>query len=117
MKRLLIDENLPDSLARRLPVECLHATDLGEQPTDSQLWEHARKRGFVILTRDADFFDRIMLHGPPPKVVWVRLGNMRRAELEDRLVASWPKICRMLAEADLLQMHPSALEAVKRSDA
>jgi predicted nuclease of predicted toxin-antitoxin system len=43
VKRLLIDENLPVSLATLLPLDCCHATELGQQPTDSLLWNHARE--------------------------------------------------------------------------
>jgi predicted nuclease of predicted toxin-antitoxin system len=75
MMHLLIDENLPASLADLLPVPCSHATDLGDQPTDQQLWAHAREKQWIILTRDSDFFDRLMLDGPPPKVIWVRKGE------------------------------------------
>ena len=32
VNHLLIDENLPASLASTLPVACSHATDLGKQP-------------------------------------------------------------------------------------
>jgi predicted nuclease of predicted toxin-antitoxin system len=116
VKHLLIDENLPVSLAQILPVECSHATDLGAQPSDTQIWSHARERNWTILTRDTDFFDRIMLQGPPPKVIWVRLGNIRRTELESLLVKLWPAICNLLTDADLVEVHPTSLEAVKRSD-
>jgi len=67
VKHLLIDENLPASLALLLPVTCSHATDIGQQPTDTALWTYARQRDWTILTRDTDFFDRLMLEGPPPK--------------------------------------------------
>ena len=117
MKHLLIDENLPTSLVRLLPVECSHATDLGQQPSDSLLWSHARERNWTILTRDTDFFDRIMLQGPPPKVIWVRLGNIRKADLESLLISLWPAICNLLTDADLVEVHPNVLEAVKRSGA
>ena len=116
MTHLLIDENLPTSLARILPVPCSHATDLGTQPSDSLLWAHARERGWTLLSRDTDFFDRVMLLGPPPKVIWVRLGNIRKADLENLLVQIWPQICHLLTDADLVEVHPNALEAVKRSD-
>jgi predicted nuclease of predicted toxin-antitoxin system len=29
----------------------------------------------VIVTKDEDFHRLSVLHGPPPKVVWVRSGN------------------------------------------
>ena len=117
MKHLLIDENLPASLAQILPVECSHATDIGPQPSDNQLWILARENDWTILTRNSDFFDRIMLEGPPPKVIWVRLGNIRKADLETLLVRLWPTISNLLADADWVEVHPTSLEAVKRSEA
>ena len=116
VKHLLIDENLPVSLARLLPVECSHATDLGTQPSDHLLWMHARERDWTVLTRDTDFFDRIMLQGPPPKVIWIRLGNIRKADLESLLMRLWPAILNLLCDADLVEVHPTSLEAVKRSE-
>ena len=115
MKHLLIDENLPFSLADLLPVECTHATEIADQPSDTQLWNHARDRDWIVITRDTDFFDRVILQGPPPKVIWVRLGNIRKADLQDRLLRIWPQICELLIDADLIEVHPTTLEAVKRS--
>ena len=112
MKHLLIDENLPASLASLLPVPCSHATDIAQQPTDSQLWLYARQRDWTILTRDTDFFDRLMIEGPPPKIIWVRLGNIRKAELENLLTRLWPSISTLLVNADLVEVHPTSLEAV-----
>jgi predicted nuclease of predicted toxin-antitoxin system len=111
VNHLLIDENLPASLAATLPVECSHATDLGSQPTDRQLWQHARERNWNILTRDTDFFDRLMLDGPPPKVIWVRLGNIRKKDLESLLLRLWPRISDLLLGADLVEIHRDALES------
>lgn len=116
MKHLLIDENLPASLAQLFSVECSHATDIGPQPSDNELWILARENDWTVLTRDTDFFDRIMLEGSPPKVIWVRLGNIRKADLESLLVRLWPAISNLLADADLVEVHPTSLEAVTRSD-
>ena len=110
MNHLLVDENLPTSLVGLLPVEASHARELGERLTDFQLWHHARQNDWVILTRDTDFFDRLMLEGPPPKVIWVRLGNIRRRDLEGMLLRLWPKIRELLVEADLVEVHAHALE-------
>lgn len=117
MNHLLIDENLPASLADVLPLDCSHATKLGAQPTDLQLWSHSRERDWTILTRDADFFDRIMLEGPPPKVIWVRLGNIRRKDLESLLLRLWPRITELLEGADLIEVHPDSLETFQRNTA
>ena len=53
-------------------MDAVYATDFGPQPTDHELWSMARVKDLTILTRDADFFDRIIIEGPPPKVIWVR---------------------------------------------
>ena len=116
MTGLLIDENLPAALGSILPVDCVHATDFGERPTDDELWSIARARHLTILTRDADFFDRIILEGPPPKIVWVRLGNLRRKDLEKTLLARWAAIEACLTWADLVEIHPTSLETFRHPE-
>ena len=38
---------------------------------DSAIWT----RALVIVTKDEDFHRLSVLYGPPPKVIWIRLGN------------------------------------------
>ena len=113
MTRLLIDENLPATLAALLPLECVHATDFGHRPTDLELWSIARAKDLIVLTRDSDFFDRLLLQGPPPKVIWIRLGNLRRKDLEGTLVNLWPAIESLLPDADLIEVHPGSIETFR----
>lgn len=77
MIRILIDENLPAALAPRLGCICMHANDLGPQPTDKYLWDYAKREGWTLLTKDADFFEQLALEGSPPKV------NLASAYFED----------------------------------
>jgi predicted nuclease of predicted toxin-antitoxin system len=111
--RLLVDENLPATLAAKLALPCMHATELGEQCTDDSLWRFARQNGCIILTKDADFFERLALEGPPPKVVWVRTGNLRRSELDDLLAGQMPSILGLIAQSDLVEVHHDRLESFK----
>lgn len=39
------------------------------------MWELARSRGYLLVTKDEDFHRLSILRGSPPKVVWLRLGN------------------------------------------
>ncbi|MEJ1971194.1 MAG: DUF5615 family PIN-like protein [Lacunisphaera sp.] len=66
MKGFLLDQNLPGRLTFTPSLPILAATSLGSNPTDSELWEHARRTSLVIVSKDADFSDRIILHTPPP---------------------------------------------------
>jgi predicted nuclease of predicted toxin-antitoxin system len=56
-----------------------------------------------------------MLDGPPPKVIWVRLGNIRKRDLENLLLHLWPQITALLADADLIAIHHGSLETFQRS--
>lgn len=47
---------------------------------DADIWDRAKTGGFVVITKDADFEQRSFLHGAPPKVIWLRLGNCSAQE-------------------------------------
>jgi len=44
-------------------------------------WDHAQASGQIVVSKDSDFHQRSFLHGPPPKVIWVRLGNCSTAQI------------------------------------
>ncbi len=77
--KLLVDQNLPRRLVEVLQREfpgSKHVRDLGlDQVDDGVLWKLAADQGFTIVSEDSDFRQRVFLYGPPPKVVWVRVGN------------------------------------------
>lgn len=112
MSRYLIDENLPATLAPILGGDCLASSALGARPTDAELWQHARADDRVLLTKDADFFERILLEGPPPKIVWLRVGNLRRVELEEHVRRAWPAVVALLVSCDVVQVHRDQLEGL-----
>ena len=92
MPRFLIDTNLPRRLAIWNNPDFDWVADHDDTWSDSQVWEYARQNDLIIVTKDADFSDRIMLSGPPPRVVHVRAGNMRLRELREFLLRVWPAI-------------------------
>jgi len=49
---------------------------------DGVVWEYARLHGLTIVSKDADFYERSMRVGAPPKVIWLRLGNCRTSAVE-----------------------------------
>ncbi len=42
---------------------------------DAEIWLYAKLNEFVIVTKDADFHERSILDGAPPKVIFLRVGN------------------------------------------
>src|SRR2546422_6085470 len=61
---------------------------------------HARDHGLVIVTKDENFHRLSVLLGPPPKVMWVRLGNCstRSEEHTSELQSRLHLVCRLLLE-------------------
>ena len=104
--RLLIDAQLPPALARWLTAqghEAEHVFDvaLGNSP-DTVVWKHALQSAAVIVTKDEDFAVRAQLSGGGPAVVWIRYGNVRRAELLRRFAVVWPGIVEALDRGETL---------------
>src|ERR1043166_1786149 len=87
--KLLFDENLSPSLARLLQdlfPELIHVRGVELKAADDPLvWEYAKANDLSLVSKDADMHQRSFLFGPPPKVVWVRLGNCSTLEVEQLL--------------------------------
>jgi len=90
--KLLLDQNLSRHLVAALEVPfpgSRHVATLGlERASDDVVWELAAKEGYVIVTKDSDFYQRSMVHGFPPKVVWLTVGNCRSAVVLQLLLTS-----------------------------
>jgi predicted nuclease of predicted toxin-antitoxin system len=83
--KLLFDENLSFRLVSLVADEfpdSAHVRELGlSRSPDESIWRYAREEGFAIVTKDDDFRQMSFLFGPPPKVVWIRLGSCRTEEI------------------------------------
>jgi predicted nuclease of predicted toxin-antitoxin system len=42
---------------------------------DLTVWNYAAGRGLMVVSKDSDFRHLALLHSPPPKVIWLRVGN------------------------------------------
>lgn len=112
MKGFLFDENLPARLTFRTNLPMLSSTLLGPSASDSQAWEHARREEPVIVTKDADFSGRIILASPPPWVVHLRFGNLRRREFHALRARVWPQVETLLKSHKLVNVHADRVEGV-----
>lgn len=111
--RLLFDQNLSRHLVRRLSEDfpdSQHVTAVGlDTATDEEVWRWTGEHDYVIVSKDSDFRQLAFLHGPPPKVVWLRLGNVSTTEITSVLRDHRDVIARFDAtEDDALLVIPSA---------
>lgn len=83
--KLLFDQNLSRHLVGQLRdvfPESEHVTSLDlDAATDQEIWSYAGEHGHVIVSKDSDFRQLAFLHGPPPKAIWLRVGNASTATI------------------------------------
>lgn len=82
----------------------LHVKDLNDEWTDTQIWEYARNLQLTIITKDADFSDRMLLSQPPPRVIHLKLGNLKMRELHTTLTQIWPDVCLLSEQYKLVRI-------------
>jgi predicted nuclease of predicted toxin-antitoxin system len=87
--KLLFEQNLSPRLVNRLAdifPDSNHVDNLGmAQADDSDVWVYAQNKGFVIVTKDGDYNELLILCGFPPKIIWIRRGNCSTSEIEAML--------------------------------
>lgn len=60
----------------------MHVLNLNlEFKSDRQIFDFAGKNDFTIVTKDKDFYHLVNTIGPPPKVIWLSLGNCSNQNL------------------------------------
>ena len=80
------------------------------------MWSHARQQSLVIVSKDADFSERIMLTSPPPWIVHLRFGNLRRAEYHALLARMWPRVEALLPAHKLICVYADRIESFRDPD-
>ena len=93
----------PSASRRNLLSRCevVHVCELGLRGhEDLDIWGMARQEHFVIVSKDRDFADLAILHGAPPKVVRLRLGNCSWRFPAQVLIQNWAEIEEFYASPD-----------------
>lgn len=102
--KLLFDQKLSPRLVRLLADvygESTHLRSLGmDTASDTEVWQYAAAHRYTIVSKDADFHQRSLLYGAPPKVIWLRSGNCSVAESAPLLREQYIPIHRFLKDAD-----------------
>jgi predicted nuclease of predicted toxin-antitoxin system len=98
--KFLIDANLPVQLAREFVDaghECTHMeTILPRYSPDATIARIANDTGAVVVSRDSDYvqFSRDGVLTVP--LIWVHLGNLRRAAIASAIRTRLPAIVRSI---------------------
>ncbi|MDR1881495.1 MAG: DUF5615 family PIN-like protein [Prevotella sp.] len=91
--KLLFDQNISYRILNRLPdifFESQQVRTVGlENETDMNIWKYAKNNRFTIVTFDADFYEISLINGHPPKIVWLRTGNLTTLEIVNRIIVNY----------------------------
>jgi predicted nuclease of predicted toxin-antitoxin system len=56
-----------------------------ENASDLAIFEFAKTNQFIIVTFDSDFVDLSLVRGTPPKIIWLRTGNLTTKSISELL--------------------------------
>ena len=88
--KFLFDQNISHKILKYLPGEYSGSTTVKKEKminaSDREIWEFAKKFNYVIVTQDSDFNELTSLYEFPPKIIWIRTGNIKTSLLADILI-------------------------------
>lgn len=102
--RLLFDENLSFKICKII-ADVLHGakhvSDIRlNGASDMEIWRYAKDNNFCIVTFDSDFIDISVLHGFPPKIIWLKTGNATVESIAQKLTSQAKSIIDFLADSE-----------------
>ncbi|MCX6217101.1 DUF5615 family PIN-like protein [Spirosoma sp.] len=78
--QLLFDQNISFRVVKQLKTtfpEVIGVRECGLVNVDDyKIWEYARQNNYTVVTFDKDIPDIGSVKGFPPKIIWLRTGNM-----------------------------------------
>ena len=100
--KFLVDAQLPPKLCEILETagfSSVHVDSLpnGDETSDRAICQHADIEGFIVVTKDSDFYHSHMILGQPNKLMMITTGNMKNRRLFD-LIREYASVIRSLFE-------------------
>ncbi len=101
--KLLLDDNLSPKLVALLRdsyFDVTHVASVGlGAASDTEIWRWAKDNGYLICTKDSDFYHHAVLQGPP-KVIRLKLGNCFTKVVQQELTDSLDRIRQFINDPD-----------------
>lgn len=113
MPSFLIDANLPYYFSLWNTSEFIHQKDINDQWSDEQIWNYAQENNLTIISKDSDFSNKIMMNSPPPKVIHIRLGNMKMNTFFEIISKVWDDVIEINTEHKLVNVFIDRIEGIE----
>lgn len=112
MSKYLIDVNLPSRFSVWASDAYEHVVHINDELKDSEIWEYAKENNLTIVTKDTDFSDMTMLNNPPPRVIHIKIGNMKMKEFHQLINKIWNDVCTMSEDFKLIRVYSNKIEGI-----
>ena len=110
--KYLVDVNLPYYFSIWKSNEYVHQRDIDPTMSDSEIWDYAKNNNLTIITKDSDFSERLMFLKAPPKVIHIKLGNMKLKILFEFLYSKWSEILDLNKDYKIVAVYKDRIEAI-----
>ena len=80
--KLLLDENLSRRIVPFIQNSFPGSTQVAliglERVSDRVIRQYNIDNDYIITTQDADYYEMSLIHGQPPSIVWLKMGNQSK---------------------------------------
>ena len=103
---LWLDAQLSPALANWIteqftPIQAVPVRELGlRNADDREIFAQARSAEAVVMTKDRDFLHLLFEQGPPPQVIWLRVGNSSNQALQAVLLRTLEQALASLRDGE-----------------
>jgi len=108
----LVDVNLPKRFNFFNNEKFVHVVDINPRMTDDDIWEYALKNKKVILTKDADFYNKSISSIIKPKIIYFQLGNVTLSDLYEYFENYWVSLTNFLKDASLIIAQKNNIKVI-----
>jgi len=112
MSKYLIDVNLPNRFSVWSSEEYEHVVNINDELKDSEIWSYAQKNNLTIVTKDSDFSDMAIMNNPPPRVIHIKIGNLKMKEFHQLISNIWKDVCIMSDNYKLINVYHNKIEGI-----
>lgn len=113
MPVFLVDANLPFRVNCWSSASFLHVLKINPEWNDDEIWNYARENNLIIITKDKDFVVKQILEGAPPKLVHIKLGNLKLGAFVNRIEAVWQDVEALLHDHYIINIYINKIEAIR----
>ena len=106
---IILDAHISPSLANWISeiynIETYSASFLKLQnANDLEIFEFAKQKNAIIITKDDNFLKLIEKFGSPPKIIWLTCGNTSKEKLKNILKSYLSQALQLLDLSDIVEI-------------